>query len=239
MKNQERRFGVYLGIAACASLAATAVRAEAERAARPALLELTAGTEVIENVPVSTGGVLSLPDGRKLQMTTAGAGLRRKRVLGVPLKIYVLQLLVNDPKKFVQTMDGALDSLDAESEVALHLTLKRTVSSAEMVDAFRAGLAANRDALAAKGIPIEGNPDLDAMSAAINAGGDLNEGSAVVFAFFREGQGSETLVYQAPSGEARTIHGRSGFLRAVLSIWLGSPADGQLENLKKQLLHLS
>ena len=198
-------------------------------------LELKPSTIMIEGIAIADSAVLHAPDGKQVVLTTEGAGLRRKKFLGVPLKIYVAQLFTSEPEKFAATVEGALDSLDNIHEVALHISLKRSVSAAEMVGALNDGLAANKAALAQHGIQVDGNPDLENIKTTIASTGDLNAGSTAIFVLQRATTGN-VLHYQAPNGSIHTMPDRNGLGRAVFSLWLGVSADQYLEALKAQLV---
>jgi hypothetical protein len=118
------------------ALAAVALAIPAARAASAAdpLVTLTPG-----------GGVLNLPGGSSVPLSTIGSRLRKKKVLFVTFRVYTARLLVSaaDASKFEKTPPRALDSLDQVSAVVMHLTFQRSVSPQQLSDGLNVAMSAN------------------------------------------------------------------------------------------------
>jgi hypothetical protein len=108
------------------------------------------------------GGVLNVPGGPVIPMTTIGSGLRKKKILLVTFRVYTARFFVSaaDAAKFERAPTRALESLDSIPAVAMHLTFERSVSPQQLVDSLDAAMNAN-------GSDVKHDTDLQALSKAI------------------------------------------------------------------------
>lgn len=204
---------------------ATALALVLAQSADAGVLELTAGTTQIENVNVAAGAQATV-EGRKSQLTLAGAGLRTKKVAIVTAKVYVAELFVADVSKYVRTLEGALDSLSASNTVAIQLTLLRSLDADTVATSFKEALNANN-------VNTAGSSVQAFLALAQN---DAPTGKTVTIIGEKLADGSEILTVEKPNGDVASIKGQKGFIRDIFSIWLGVPADKGLESLKKSLV---
>jgi hypothetical protein len=176
------------------------------------------------------GGVLNVPDGPSIPMTTIGTGLRKKKIMFVTFSVYSARFLVatSDAPKFERTSVDALGSLDGISAAAMYLTFERSVSAQQLSDSLSAAMNVN-------GYSVNGNPDLLALAKTISATGSIPSGSVCVLAALRVDSVTDLVVYQAPSGTIASIRGRTGLKRALMSAWFGKPADGGLRALRDEI----
>ena len=194
------------------------------------VLTLSGESRKIDSVAIASNGS-TVVEGRTSVLTSAGAGLRAKKVVFVNVHVYVAQLLMNDPSRFVRTDSGALESLDNEATVVVQMSFVRTVGSNEVQNAFRDSLVANQ-------IDPE-SESIKAFLAAVSAGGDASNGKALTLVGEKLADGSEVVTYENNQGEATSIHSGAGFVKQVFSIWLGETTDGGLASLKKSILGAS
>jgi hypothetical protein len=204
------------------------------RAAAP-LLSLTSGPQDLgpkgKQVNLSSGGVVTLPDGQIIPLTTVGGGLRRKRVVVFQIPVYFGQLLV-DPAAavtFPRDPDRALDALEPIRTVAMHLLFLWDVTGDQISAAFKEAFATN-------GYNFAERPDLQELQKIIAMTGSIRRGmTAVLIARAGDNQ-RDIVVYEAPDGRISQIDGRAGFKRAVLSAWFGKASDAGLRSLKAQIV---
>jgi hypothetical protein len=177
------------------------------------------------------GGVLSIPGGPTIPMTTIGSGLRTKKILLVTFRVYTARFLVsaNEAGQFDHTAARALESLDSIPAVAMHLTFERRVSPQQLGSSLEAAMRAN-------GYDVQRNPDLQAVSKAIRSSDEIPSGSTGILAAVRVDADTDLVLYQAPSGATVSVRGRTGLKRAVLSAWFGTPADAGLRRLRDEIL---
>lgn len=169
------------------------------------VLTLNGDSQRIDNVAIASDGSATV-EGRTSALTLAGAGLRAKKV--VFINVYVAQLLMNDPSRFV-----------------------RTVGSGDVQNAFRDSLLANQV-----------DPDSESVKAfldAVSAGGDAVNGKTLVIVGEKLADGTEVITFENNQGQAIPIHGASGFVKQIFSIWLGKTIDSGLGSLKKTILGAS
>ncbi|NUM88118.1 MAG: chalcone isomerase family protein [Bdellovibrionales bacterium] len=195
-------------------------------AAQGAVLDTIPGTTELEGVMISKGGTAKVEN--PIALTTVGAGIRKKKVAVIRLNVYVAELLVSDGAKYVRTNEGALSSLDNMQAVAFQMTFLRTVDAEKVQSSFRDGLDENDEALARRA-------DVAQFLEAVKNGGEAVEKGTLRIVAERQGE-KEIVVYENTKGEAVKIVGAGGFIRALMSIWLGAPADGGLEDLKENLI---
>lgn len=195
--------------------------------ANAALLKLEPGQKSNNGVTISKGGTANI-DGKDLDLTTVGSGLRSKKVLLANVKVYVAQLLVSRPNSFVRKDGEALKSLEDSQTVAMQLSFLRTVEAEKVKISFR-------DAFDANGVDIN-NPAIKALLAAVAQGGDATANGHLTFVTNKHSDGTETLIYEDTAGKQAVIKGDKGLTHDVLSMWIGNPADDGLATLKKSLL---
>ena len=177
------------------------------------------------------GGVLNVPGGPTIPMTTIGGGVRKKKILLVTFRVYTARFFVSaaDADKFERTPAHALESLDSIPAVALHLTFERSVSPQQLVDSLNAAMSAN-------GYDVRRDTDLQALSKTIRSSDAIPSGSAAILAAIRVDADIDLVAYQSPSGAIATVRGRSGLKRALMSAWFGKPADRGLRGLRDEIL---
>jgi hypothetical protein len=177
------------------------------------------------------GGVLNVPGGPVIPMTTIGSGLRKKKILLVTFRVYTARFFVSaaDAAKFERAPTRALESLDSIPAVAMHLTFERSVSPQQLGDSLDAAMNAN-------GYDVKHDTDLQALSKAIRFSDAIPSGSTAILAAIRVDQNTDLVVYQSPSGAIASVRGRSGLKRALMSAWFGKPADGGLRGLRDEIL---
>ena len=176
----------------------------------------------IEGVEISTSAKASV-NGHDYELITVGAGLRKKKVSILKVKVYVGQLLVSDPAAFVRDLDGALASLDA-----MRMTFLRSVEVEKIVDAYQKGMEANGLDLA--------KPENAGFLQAVQAGGDAAGGEDMVVVGEKMADGSEVITYQNSHGQTETITGEPGYLKAIFSLWIGETIEKETEKLKADLI---
>ena len=181
----------------------------------------------IEGVEISTTAKASV-DGRDYELATVGAGLRKKKVSILKVKVYVGQLLVSDQASFVRDLDGALDSLDSMKAVAMRMTFLRSVEVEKLVDAYQKGMEAN-------GVDFSQGEGA-AFLQAVEKGGDAAGGEDMVVVGEKLEDGTEIVTYQNSEGQTESIVGPKGFVKAILSLWIGETIEQETEKLKADLI---
>lgn len=191
------------------------------------VLSLEPSGKTIENVAISKSASAAV-GGRQYALTTVGSGVRAKKIAIVNIKVYVGQLLVADPTHFARTMDGALDSVGAMKSAAIRLDFLRTVEAQTVQSSFKDSLMANQ---------VDLNlPALHEFLDTVASGGDATQGKALTLIGEKLTESTDAVTYEDTAGKVTTITGPTGFMRDIFSIWLGRPADGGVENLKKLLI---
>lgn len=191
------------------------------------LLTLKNGASQKEGVNIADSATASV-NGQNSELSNVGSGVRTKKVLVANVKVYVAQILVDQPARFQKDENKALASLDESNSAAIRLTFLRTVEADKVQVSFQ-------DALRANGITAQDSETSKFLNA-VNAGGDAEQGKALTIVVSKKADGSETLAYENTSGKVSVIEGSKGFMRKVFSIWLGKPVDNDIAALKKQLL---
>jgi hypothetical protein len=188
------------------------------------VLQLETGAKQLNGITISTGGKMAV-EGRTSNLITMGAGVRT--ALFGAVKAYVGEFLVNDSKAYVCDKSKALDSLANLSAVAMHVSVTFSFDKSKLLAAFNDGFSAN-----------DVNPDdadIQKFLALVQAGGDAPKGSTFNFLGERLPDGSEAVTYEDPAGKATTLHGKSGFVRNIFSLWLGNTDDSGLKDLNGKL----
>jgi hypothetical protein len=193
-----------------------------------ALLTTTPGDKVINGVKIAKDGQVNI-NGQQIPVELIGAGLRAKRVVIANVKVYVAELLSSDASKFVRTDADALSSLDQSRTIALRLTFLRGVDAATVQTSYKEALDANKISTSDAAIAQ--------FLQAVTAGGDADNGKAMTIVTNKEANGDETVYYEGTKdGAPAKITGPKGFSNKLMAIWLGTPADSGLANLKTQLI---
>lgn len=190
------------------------------------LLTLKPGTKEIKGV-VLAESASTLNDNQAVELSLLGAGLRAKRVL-IMVPVYVTQLFSEEPSRFERTADQALNSLDQVKTIALRMTFLRDVDAETVQSSYKEAL-------------IKNNVDttetsVQAFLTAVVNGGAAEKDKSLTLLFEKHSDGTEVVRYENTKGAVVTISGGRGLHHKILSIWLGEPADGGLEQLKTDLL---
>lgn len=207
-------------------LVATAV-VFAGLSAQASLLKLEKGTRSVEGVNISKGAEASVDNGT-IALSTVGGGLRWKKVLLMKVKVYVAQLMVTSPDRFVKKDKEALKSLDDSESVAIRLTFLRTVDAPTVQASFKDALSINKVDMSSGAVKTF----LDA----VKNGGDASSGNSLSVLIRKHSDGSETLVYEDSNGKQTRIKGEKGLTQNIMAMWLGRTADDGVASLKSDLL---
>jgi hypothetical protein len=196
--------------------------------AQASLLKLEKGDRSIEGVNISKSAEASLDREKATVLSTVGGGLRWKKVLLMKVKVYVAQLMVTSPDRFVKKSSEALKSLDDSEYVAIRLTFLRTVDAPTVQTSFKDALSVNKVDMSSGAVKTF----LDA----VKQGGDATSGNSLTVLAQKHSDGSETLVYEDCAGKQTTIKGEKGLTQNIMSMWLGRSADDGVVSLKEDLL---
>ena len=212
---------VFLGLAALVFAA---------QSASAGMLALEAGPNAIEGVNVAKSAVATL-EGRSVALEAVGAGLRVKKVLFVPIKVYVAEMFVTKVADFIrdQSATVALDSTDRMNAMAIRLQFVRDTTVDQLVEGFEKGLSANGASMA--------DPTVKALLDALRAGGEVREGQSITLMVERNADASETVTFETPKGEVKSLPAAKGIARLVVSLYLGKATDSGVENLKKDIIN--
>jgi hypothetical protein len=194
------------------------------------LLTYEAGPSKIESVNLNKTATINIenkPEGAKMEIL--GAGTRNKKVLFVNAKVYVLQIFSDNKAGFARDA-GALTSLVSNSSnVALKISMLRTVDAASLATSFSEALAAN-------GYKVEG--ELKQLISVIQNGASGDQGKNLSLVLSKDVDPAfVNFSYEDSQGKIQTLKVGSLAMTQVLSIWLGKPADSGLEALKASLLN--
>lgn len=187
------------------------------------IISLDPGATSISGVNIPKGATVTV-EGRQSNLTTYGAGVRTHF-----FDIYVGQLLVTDPSKFVAKNPGALDSLPALGTVAFKIDFIFTfgVSASQLSDALDDGFAANNI--------DESDPNITLFMNAIKAGGTGSKGSSMLVVGEYLANNVEAITLQDPEGKLTTIKGGKGFIAQIMSLWLGNPGDNDVQKMQDKI----
>ncbi|MFM6928313.1 MAG: chalcone isomerase family protein [Bdellovibrio sp.] len=191
------------------------------------LLKMEKGTRSIEGVNVSKSAEATV-NGKSAELGTIGAGLRWKKILLSKVKVYVAQVLLSSPDRFVKKDKDALKSLDDSEIVAIQLTFLRTVDAATVQTSFHEALSVNKIDMT--------NESLKKFLAVVDQGGDATSGNSLTILIQKHSDGSESLIYEDCNGKQSQVDGDKGFTQKIMSIWLGTPADAGVASLKSDIL---
>lgn len=164
-------------------------------------------------------------EGQKFEPTAAvggqtlnlnGVGLRKRAIF----KVYVAGLYA------AQKSTSAAAIINDKGARRVSLRMLRDVEASSFIDSFTEGLKNNHTDAQFNAL----KPQIDALTATLNAIGEAKKGDAINFDYTPDG-GTRITVNGQPKGSA--IPGAE-FFSAVLRIWLGDkPAD---ETLKRGML---
>lgn len=189
------------------------------------VLSIERGPKTIEGVAIGSSATLLLGGSTKLDYI--GSGLRSKKVLVSWVKVYVAQVFMDNAGKFVRTDSGAVKSVDDMQAGAVRLTFLRGVDAATVQTSFK-------DAFNANGVDVN-NKGVAEFLSAVKAGADAKQGRSMNISMKRNASGV-TVIYENTNGEEKTIKGDKTLFSAIMSIWIGAPADSGLEILKTSIL---
>jgi len=190
------------------------------------VLTLTPGPSNIEGVNIAASATGTI-EGRTLpQLSHVSASLREKWV-PFPKNIYVAQLLVSDYQKFCSSFStNPLAAVDNVSTIALVAKFVWQVTVDQLFSGFKDSFAPN-----ANNIDLS-VPSINEFMDEVQAGGGVLAGQSFTIVGEKLTDGTEALTYENPlgkigkEGKGNSIHGPSGLIKSVLSIWLGKPAAG-------------
>lgn len=195
--------------------------------AQAGILQLEKGTRSVEGVNISKSAQATL-NGKTETLGTVGAGLRWKKVLLAKVKVYVAQVLVSSPDRFVKKDHDALKSLEDSETVAMQLTFLRTVDAPTVQSSFHEALSVNN-------VDIE-NAAIKKFLTAVAQGGDATSGNSMTIVLQKHSDGTESLIYEDCNGKQSKVDGEKGLTQKIMSIWLGTPADAGVASLKADIL---
>ncbi|MDG0815752.1 chalcone isomerase family protein [Bdellovibrio svalbardensis] len=195
--------------------------------AQASLLKLEKGPRTVEGINISQSADAIVGD-QSVHLGTVGAGVRWKKILLAKLKVYVAQLMVESPDRFIKKDKEALKSLDDSSTVAIQLTFLRTVDAPTVQNSFRDALMANKIDLSHDAVKT--------FLSAVKNGGDATSGNSLTILIQKHSDGTETLVYEDSTGMQTQVQSDKGLTQKILAIWLGTPSDDGVASCKSDLL---
>jgi hypothetical protein len=153
-----------------------------------------------------------------------GKGVRKKRLV-FNFDIYEVMLFGKDPSSFDRDVQGnaALKSLTSMSLFGIRLKLLRDLSGDKIHESFSAALSVNK---------VSESDAMAAFRRAIKASGGVKKGEHIDL-LVNISKGALTLVQ---GHQIVVIKGDRAFFSQVFSIWLGTPADSGLEDLRNKLI---
>ena len=167
-----------------------------------------------------------LPDdaapGLSTSLNLTGAGIRVKRILFIHINAYVIASYVEEVKKIDK--ENPLPGIKKSKVKVLHLTFLRNIGAGSIIDAFSESMKKN-------GFDLE-NPRLKIAFQRLNH--DVPEGGTMTLTAYPKANGEEAIVFSGPAGES--VSTGKDIAEIFWSIWFGIPSDGQMENLKKELM---
>jgi hypothetical protein len=186
------------------------------------------GSNTIQGVTVSDTAVSSVAD-RHSNLVHVASSLRTKFVAITHVKVYVAQLFASDHSKFDCTEGGALNSVDNQQTVALSMAFLRNVDAQTVSTSFEESFAAN-------GVSLS-DASISAFLKTIQEAGPAASNTNWIIVGEKLPDGTEAVTFENSHGQSTTTVGQKGFIKSVLSIWLGQPAsgDGDLGSLIKKL----
>lgn len=180
------------------------------------------GATTLEGVTLSSSG--HTKEGQPLQFV--GAGLRSKKVLMVPVKVYVGELLATTPAQLKKT--DPLATLTAAAPVMMRLHFLREVEGEKVQSSFKEALIANK-------VDLQ-KPEIQKFLNAVRSGGEVKKSGILSIYGAKKADGTEVIIYEDANAKATPIEGGAGFLKEIFAIWLGTPSDEGVAKLKTELL---
>ncbi len=185
--------------------------------------------EIFEDVHLLDNAVLNI-EATQTKIKKVSHGLRKKAVFGlVPVRVYVLQLLAAHSEKLIKTEEGILKSLKEAGPVVLQITFLRDLPGSKISDAFKDGLESNK--VNVKSL----SPELEQVLKEISNIKEFKSNESFSIAVTWNDKKATVYLQQAGS-DIKTVTGPSEFAEQLLSIWFGTPSDGKLGDLKKNLI---
>jgi hypothetical protein len=193
------------------------------------VLSVTPGAKEIEKVKVSTEAKAKVGD-RSYILKVVGAGLRYKKIALFKADVYVGELMMDAPEKFVRTIEGALGSLAQQKAVAIRMSFLRDVEGKKVSSSFEDGLEENKVSL--------DSANVKAFLEAVKGGGESKKGTTLVVLGEKLAGGKEAVSWEDANGKLTTISGDAGLVKTIFSIWLGEIDDSGLESWREETLGL-
>ena len=175
----------------------------------------------IEQVPVYGQASVREIGGKNVDLKLTGAGVRIKKVVFVNIKAYVLASYLQDSTGLAANPMAVIDRNPVK---ALRLTFLRDISGSRMQDAFKDSLAEN----GYKPDDSTYGPILKQIAE------DVKEKSTLDIVELPFKGDEDVLVFQYPDRKV-TTKGK-GIASAFWKIWFGKPADGELQDLKNEIV---
>jgi len=150
---------------------------------------------------------------KKIQLSLAGSGRRVKHILFISADVYVAGSYVEKG-----------EDVGTSPTKMMRLQFVRDLSESQISSAFQ-------DALKENGLEVD-VPPLSTVLRQMKF--TLRKGDTVDVVAFANGRGSDTLLIRSPD---RAISAEGVELgNAFWKVWYGKPADGGMEDLKKELM---
>lgn len=191
----------------------------------PELLMFSGESAQVNGVEIFKQGHLNHKD-KGVELKLVGSGLRSKKVVFVNVKVYVAQIYSEASANVDKTK--ALESLSASPASVIRLHFLRNVEGEKVQSSFKEALEANK-------VDINSTSLKDFLNAVKNSG-EAKEGKAMTIALIKNADGTESIIYKNTNSPQTEIKATAGTAKNILSIWLGTPADDQLAELKKEIL---
>jgi len=195
----------------------------------PSLVLLSLATSLTATEPVkpaTPAGTVTAP-APATTLSLVGEGIRQKKVFIISVNVYKAQFLVSDKAMFVSSLAtmSPLDALAKMETAELRMSFMRDVSPAQIKESFGDALDANK--------VNRQSPNMAAFLKKVEESPAFDKGKSVTInANLKTGN----LRYIDTAGKATNMKVSAQDIRDLFSIWLGNPADGGLETLKKALL---
>jgi hypothetical protein len=116
--------------------------------------------------------------------------------------------------------------------VAVRLTFLRDVPASNIRESFQTGLDAN-------GVSAN-DADIRKFMNLVDEAGAVEDNGSLSIAVTKAADGSETLALEnkkASGSVVKTMKGSKGLAHKIVSLWLGTPTDDYLAELKTELMN--
>ncbi|MEQ1666434.1 MAG: hypothetical protein ABL927_13780 [Bdellovibrionales bacterium] len=181
----------------------------------------------IESILISPKAVSRI-ENHSVKVTLLGAGLYSKNFLFYSTVKYVAQLFGSEPERFIRTENDALHSLNQMSDVSIQLTFLSEITAHDLELEFVKALEKN-------GYDVS-SPDLNAFLKSVKQSNNITPHRSITITSRHLSNGSELVAYEDSHNISDLIVGSAGFTNALMSIWLGAPADQSMQELKSALI---